>query len=95
MSEGQIRKPDKDFSKEVDKQLPEAEEQAKVYLIAEDLLYNVANIFVLADKCAGGDREAYGVGKANETGEPNTRSSPLPSNHLGRHQILHQHLELS
>ena len=31
MSEGQIRKPDKDFSKEVDKQIPEAEELAKVY----------------------------------------------------------------
>jgi 26S proteasome regulatory subunit N5 len=30
MSEGQILKPDKDFSKEVDKQLPEAEELAKV-----------------------------------------------------------------
>lgn len=30
MSEGQIRKPDKDFSKEVDKQIPEAEELAKV-----------------------------------------------------------------
>jgi 26S proteasome regulatory subunit N5 len=31
MSDGQILKPDKDFSKEVDKQLPEAEELAKVY----------------------------------------------------------------
>ena len=32
MSDGQILKPDKDFSKEVDKQLPEAEELAKVYM---------------------------------------------------------------
>jgi hypothetical protein len=30
MSEGQILKPDKDFSKEVDKQLPEAEQLAQV-----------------------------------------------------------------
>lgn len=30
MSEGQILKPDKDFTKEVDKQLPEAQELAKV-----------------------------------------------------------------
>ena len=31
MSEGQILKPDKDFSKEVDKQLPEAEALAQVH----------------------------------------------------------------
>jgi 26S proteasome regulatory subunit N5 len=31
MSDGQILKPDKDFSKEVDRQLPEAEQLAKVY----------------------------------------------------------------
>jgi len=30
MAEETIRKPDKDFSKEVDKQLPEAEELAQV-----------------------------------------------------------------
>jgi hypothetical protein len=29
MSEQQVRKPDKDFSKEVDKQLPEAEKLAQ------------------------------------------------------------------
>jgi hypothetical protein len=34
MSDGQILKPDKDFSKEVDKQIPEAEELAKVELYA-------------------------------------------------------------
>jgi len=49
MSDGQILKPDKDFSKEVDKQLPEAEQLAQVchYLIL---------IFLLStdrtDKCA-------------------------------------------
>ena len=32
MSDGQIFKPDKDFTKEVDKQLPEAQELAKVNL---------------------------------------------------------------
>jgi 26S proteasome regulatory subunit N5 len=32
MSDGQILKPDKDFSKEVDKQLPEAEQLAQVRL---------------------------------------------------------------
>jgi len=31
MSDGKLIKPDKDFSKEVDKQLPEAEELAKVH----------------------------------------------------------------
>ena len=30
MSDGQMLKPDKDFTKEVDKQLPEAQELAKV-----------------------------------------------------------------
>lgn len=30
MSDGKILKPDKDFSKEVDKQIPEAQELAKV-----------------------------------------------------------------
>jgi 26S proteasome regulatory subunit N5 len=32
MSDGQVLKPDKDFSKEVDKQLPEAEQLAQVML---------------------------------------------------------------
>lgn len=32
MSDGQIFKPDKDFTKEVDKQLPEAQELARVSL---------------------------------------------------------------
>jgi 26S proteasome regulatory subunit N5 len=31
MSDGQVLKPDKDFSKEVDKQLPEAESLALVF----------------------------------------------------------------
>jgi 26S proteasome regulatory subunit N5 len=31
MSEVQVLKPDKDFSKEVDKQIPEAEQLAQVY----------------------------------------------------------------
>ena len=30
MAEGQLFKPEKDFTKEVDKQIPEAEELAKV-----------------------------------------------------------------
>lgn len=33
MSDGQLFKPDKDFSKEVDKLLPEAEELSKVVII--------------------------------------------------------------
>jgi hypothetical protein len=33
MSDGQVLKPDKDFSKEVDKQLPEAEQLAQVCLL--------------------------------------------------------------
>jgi len=32
MSDGRILKPDKDFSKEADKQIPEAQELAKVRL---------------------------------------------------------------
>lgn len=36
MSDGRIVKPDKDYSKEADKQIPEAQELAKVVLL--DLL---------------------------------------------------------
>ena len=34
MSDGQILKPEKDFTKEADKQIPEAEELAKVINVA-------------------------------------------------------------
>jgi hypothetical protein len=54
MSDAQVLKPDKDFSKEVDKQLPEAESLAQVFaydLIAFGLK---ADAPVLSDKCARG-----------------------------------------
>ena len=35
MSDGRILKPDKDFSKEADKQIPEAEKLAKVWLLPD------------------------------------------------------------
>jgi 26S proteasome regulatory subunit N5 len=47
MSEGQILKPDKDFSKEVDKQLPEAEELAKVHLHIKIYLWLMLTLFHL------------------------------------------------
>jgi hypothetical protein len=40
MSDGQVLKPDKDFSKEVDKQLPEAEQLAQVCYDIKLLKFN-------------------------------------------------------
>lgn len=38
MTDGRILKPDKDFTKEADKQIPEAQELAKVALDRTDLV---------------------------------------------------------
>lgn len=70
MSEIQVLKPDKDFSKEVDKQLPEAEELAKVDPHIRIYHQNWANIFIFQDQCPRGYREADSLGKANETSQP-------------------------
>jgi hypothetical protein len=40
MSDGKVLKPDKDFTEEVDKQLPEVEKLAKVGFLANDAMYN-------------------------------------------------------
>lgn len=37
MADGQLFKPEKDFTKEADKQIPEAEELAKVYQKADSV----------------------------------------------------------
>jgi hypothetical protein len=65
MSDGQIRKPDKDFTKEVDKRLPEAEELAKVL---SQLSIARMRVDCIADQCSSSYREAYCTRKANETG---------------------------
>lgn len=41
MSDGRILKPDKDFTKEVDKQIPEAQELAKVIYASLTIILNV------------------------------------------------------
>jgi len=68
MSDGQILKPDKDFSKEVDKQLPEAEQLAQVCRYMSPSLGTQADAFDLIDKCSSSYREAYRVGETNKTG---------------------------
>src|SRR6266699_627787 len=68
MSDGQILKPDKDFSKEVDKQLPEAEQLAQVCRYISPLLRTQDDAFTLIDKCSSSHREAYRVGETNKTG---------------------------
>jgi len=41
MSSGQVLKPDKDFTKEVDEQLPEAQKLAKVVLLVKDAIHDI------------------------------------------------------
>ena len=95
MSDDTIRKPDKDFSKEVDTQLPETEELAKVYLNIEYVIFNHTDKYRFADECTECDREAYGLGKANKTGEPHILINLFSTNLFNRLRILRRHLELS
>ena len=45
MADGQLFKPEKDYTKEVDKQVPEAEELAKVYHLRFPVSKKIANVF--------------------------------------------------
>jgi hypothetical protein len=65
MSEVQVLKPDKDFSKEVDKQLPQAEQLAQVWRISSRYII-LADIYL--EQCSSCHREAHSVGEANKTG---------------------------
>ena len=66
MADGQLFKPEKDFTKEVDKQLPEAEELAKVLVtcIIDEISLTMAAI----EQCTVRDRKALDTGEANQTG---------------------------
>lgn len=66
MADGQLFKPEKDFTKEVDKQLPEAEELAKVLVIRIVSEISLTNPAV--EQCTVRDREALDTGEANKTG---------------------------
>lgn len=66
MSDGQILKPEKDFSNEADKQIPEAQELAKVVKAARDCYRSRANT-VQAEQCPRRNRKAYAPRKANKT----------------------------
>jgi len=68
MSDGQVLKPDKDFSKDVDKQLPEAQELAKVYTQAAVNWDQVVD-WRLLDKCTSSYREVDRAGEANKAGK--------------------------
>jgi hypothetical protein len=61
MSDVQVLKPDKDFSKEVDKQLPEAESLALVFCYGPIVFGLKANTLPFADKCSRSYREAHGI----------------------------------
>jgi hypothetical protein len=78
MSEGQILKPDKDFSKEVDKQLPEAEQLAQVHENDTPVYTDLAEADSNAEKCPSCHREAHSVGEANKTGELGIHHSHPP-----------------
>jgi len=58
MADGQLSKPEKDFSKEADTQIPEAEELAKVNPSIQPFTISVTDI-ELAEQCPRGDREAF------------------------------------
>ena len=71
MADGQLFKPEKDFTKDVDKQLPEAEETAKVHP-------NSLNIDGLplsfTERCSIRHRKALRFGETDQT-------SPRPNLH--------------
>lgn len=59
MSDGRILKPDKDFSKEADKQIPEAQELANVtFLVARGSNAHCLLTGVL-DQCSSSNRETF------------------------------------
>ena len=68
MADGQLFKPEKDYTKEADKQIPEAEELAKV-LIALCLTEDFSLTQRAAEQCSSSDREAIGSREANTAGK--------------------------
>lgn len=82
MSDGRIVKPDKDYTKEADKQIPEAQELAKVaYYTVFHCEYVQSNFL---GQCTRSYREASCSGKADETG---TACYPRPS-HGEEYQLI-------
>ena len=57
MADGQLFKPEKDYTKEADKQIPEAEELAKV-LMALCLTEDLSLTQRATEQCPSSDREA-------------------------------------
>lgn len=78
MSDGAL-KPEKDFSKEVDKQIPEAEALAKVrpFGIRGRLRLSRQTLTFVIDRYPSGNREALGSREADAPGKPSTLL-PLP-----------------
>ena len=60
MADGQLFKPEKDYTKEADKQIPEAEELAKV-LMALCLTQNSSLTYRATEQCPSSNREAIGA----------------------------------
>ena len=56
MADGQLFKPEKDYTKEADKQIPEAEELAKVWM-ASCLNANFSLTHRATEQCPSSDRE--------------------------------------
>ena len=56
MADGQLFKPEKDFTKEVDKQLPEAEELAKV--LVSRIMDEISLTTAALEQCSLRDRKA-------------------------------------
>lgn len=60
MADGQLFKPEKDYTKEADKQIPEAEELAKV-VMALCLAKDFSLTHRATEQCSSSDREALGA----------------------------------
>ena len=68
MADGQLFKPEKDYTKEADKQIPEAEELAKVLMalcLTEDFWLTQR----ATEQCSSIDREAIGAREASTAGK--------------------------
>ena len=66
MSDGALFKPEKDFTKEADKQIPEAQELAKV-ILAQALRLRAVVLTASTGQPSSGYRQAYRARKANQT----------------------------
>ena len=66
MADGQLFKPEKDYTKEADKQIPEAEELAKVGQVNKTVVEFANSRFL--EQCSVSDREAFVIGKTDATG---------------------------